>query len=66
MAIKKVWIEEGCIICDACEDACPSVFKVVKDVSCEVIGGINPSEHEDGILDAAEACPVKVIQYEEE
>ncbi|MBP1772574.1 MAG: hypothetical protein H6P99_1737, partial [Holophagaceae bacterium] len=23
MAITKVWIEEGCIVCNACEAECP-------------------------------------------
>ena len=31
MAIKRVWIEEGCISCGMSEDNCPEVFKV-KDV----------------------------------
>ena len=26
MAIKKVWIEEGCIVCNACETTAPEVF----------------------------------------
>ncbi len=28
MAIKTVWIEEGCIMCNACESTCPDVFLV--------------------------------------
>jgi ferredoxin len=35
MAITKVWIEEGCIVCNACETACPEVFHVTED-SCHV------------------------------
>ena len=31
MAITKVWIEEGCIVCNACETACPEVFLVTED-----------------------------------
>jgi ferredoxin len=63
MAISKVWIEEGCIVCDACEDVCPDVFKVTED-SCEVLTGVEYSEFEDEIIEAAEACPVEVIKYE--
>jgi ferredoxin len=28
MAIKTVWIEEGCITCNACDAECPEVFAV--------------------------------------
>jgi NADH-quinone oxidoreductase subunit C len=35
MAITKVWIEEGCIVCNACEAECPDVFLVTAD-SCHI------------------------------
>lgn len=35
MAITKVWIDEGCIVCNACETACPEVFNVTED-SCTI------------------------------
>jgi ferredoxin len=35
MAITKVWIEEGCIVCNACETTCPEVFNVTED-SCTI------------------------------
>jgi len=44
MAITKVWIEEGCIVCNACEAECPEVFKVT-DSSCNVLGAVR----EDGV-----------------
>ena len=44
MAITKVWIEEGCIVCYACEAECPEVFHVT-DSSCN----INGSVREDGV-----------------
>ncbi|HZJ74464.1 MAG TPA: ferredoxin [Perlabentimonas sp.] len=62
MAIKKVWIEEGCISCGLCEEICPEVFKV-EDVAI-VIEGVNYNEFEDGIKESAENCPVEVIKYE--
>jgi ferredoxin len=43
MAITKVWIEEGCIVCNACEAECPDVFHVT-DSSCNVNGSVR----EDG------------------
>jgi ferredoxin len=35
MSIKRVWIEEGCIVCNACETTCPEVFNVTED-SCTI------------------------------
>jgi ferredoxin len=65
--VNKVWIETGCIVCDACESACPEVFSVTEE-TCT----IRPeAEHPEylvkltvAIQDAAEECPVGVIQYE--
>ncbi len=31
--VAKVWIDEDCITCDACQDICPEVFEVVDDTS---------------------------------
>ncbi|HKI89778.1 MAG TPA: ferredoxin [Draconibacterium sp.] len=62
MAIEKVWIEEGCTACGLCEELCPEVFTV--DDEASVIEGVNYSDFEDQIKDAAENCPVEVIQYE--
>ena len=44
MAITKVWIEEGCIVCNACEAECPDVF-LVTDTTCV----IKPDVREDGL-----------------
>ena len=64
MAITRVWIEEGCISCGMSEDNCPEVFKV-KDVGATVIEGADYSGLEEKIKDAANACPVQVIMYDE-
>ncbi|HUU28092.1 MAG TPA: ferredoxin [archaeon] len=64
MAITRVWIEEGCTICGMCEDECPEVFEL-GDESAVIKEEINLSEHEEGIINAVESCPVQVIQYEE-
>ncbi|MDE3245104.1 MAG: NADH-quinone oxidoreductase subunit C [Acidobacteriota bacterium] len=37
MAITKVWIEDGCIVCNACEAECPDVFHVTEE-SCHIKG----------------------------
>ncbi|MEA2043283.1 MAG: ferredoxin [Bacteroidota bacterium] len=61
--MKKVWIEEGCISCGLCEEVCSEVFEV-DDVS-EVKEGADFAANKDDIIEAAEGCPVEVIQYEE-
>ena len=66
MAIKRVWIEEGCISCGMSETNCPEVFKVDDEQgSSTVIEGVDYSLYEADIKEAAEACPVEVIKYEE-
>jgi ferredoxin len=62
MAITKVWIEEGCTACGLCEEICPEVFKVEDEAT--VIEGVNYSDYEEGIREAAENCPVEVIKFE--
>ncbi len=63
MAIKKVWIDEGCIACNLCEEIAEEVFEVQD--SCEVKDGADLSSNEDEIKEAAEGCPVEVIKIEE-
>jgi ferredoxin len=62
MTIKKVWVEEGCTACGLCEELCPDVFTV--DDEASVKEGVNYSDFEDQIVEAAENCPVEVIKYE--
>jgi len=62
MAITKVWIEDGCISCALCSDACPDVF-VMDDVAA-VIAGADFTANEDAVKEAADSCPVEVIKYE--
>ena len=63
MAISKVWVEDGCTLCGLCEDTCPEVFELGDETS-EVKEGVDLNEYEDQIKQAAEECPVEVIQYE--
>lgn len=51
MAIKTVWIEEGCILCSACESESPDVF-VIADGSCFVKGAVREDGTEDENRDA--------------
>ena len=60
-SVSKVWIEDGCIVCDACEDIYEEVFEVTAD-TCIIKDGA-PLDDGLRILDAAEACPVEVIKF---
>ena len=60
--VKKVWIEPGCIVCDACETIFPEVFEV-QDATCVIRPGA-PLTDGVRIQEAAEACPVEVIKFD--
>ncbi len=62
--IVKVYIDEGCIVCDSCEDICPEVFHVTGD-TCIVREGVDFNAHAENIKIAAEDCPTEVIIIEE-
>lgn len=60
-SVSKVWIEPGCIVCNACEDIFPEVFEVTSD-SCIIRPGA-PLDDGLRVQEAAEACPVEVIKF---
>lgn len=60
-SISKVWIEPGCIVCNACEDIYPEVFEVTAD-TCLIRPGA-PLDDGLKVQEAAEACPVEVIKF---
>lgn len=60
-SITKVWIEPGCIVCNACEDIYPEVFEVTSD-TCLIRPGA-PLDDGLKIEESAEACPVEVIKF---
>ena len=31
--VTKVWIEPGCIVCDACENTAPTVFELMLELA---------------------------------
>ena len=62
--IKAVRITPGCISCGTCEAVCPKVF-VVKGVS-EVLPNPDLVANADEIREAADLCPVSVIQVDDE
>lgn len=59
--VAKVWIEPGCIVCNACEDIYKDVFEVLAD-TCIIRPGA-PLDDGLRIQEAAEACPVEVIKF---
>ncbi|MBC8515337.1 ferredoxin [bacterium] len=62
LEISRVWIEKGCIVCNACEEVAPEVFDVQEE-SCIIVPDAS-FEGVSDILDAADACPVEVIKWE--
>ncbi len=65
--VTKVWIEEGCIVCDACETAAPDVFEVLEEtciIRPDAMKVDFTKPRTQNIEDAAEECPVDVIKFE--
>lgn len=60
--VTKVWIEPGCIVCDACEAEAPLVFHVLAD-TC-IVRENAPLDDPASIAAAAEGCPVDVIKFD--
>lgn len=70
MSIKRVWIVEGCISCNLCEDLCPEVFEVPAGETSQTTKGhqrylTGDADMDDKIREAVESCPVEVIEIEE-
>ena len=62
MSQTQVWIEEGCITCNACEETCEPVFDVLED-TCVIKPAVDYKAFNEDIVDAADGCPVDVIKY---
>ena len=58
----KVKINHGCIACGACESVCDAVFSI-EDTA--VVNEAAVAGNEDCVKEAAESCPVGVIEVEE-
>lgn len=57
----KVTVNDGCIGCGACESVCGEVFSI-EDIAIVKESAI--AGNEDCVKEAAEACPVGVIEVE--
>ena len=65
MSLSRVWIEDGCILCNLCVEISPATF-VLEDDYCDVRSDADLDAHEEEIRQAAIDCPVAVIRVEEE
>lgn len=66
MAIKKVWIEPGCIAAGYCNEIAPEVFGLNDFGEGFVEDDADFESNETKIKEAVKNCPVKVIKFEEE
>ena len=71
MGIRRVWIEEGCISCNLCEDLVPEVFEVPAGGTSRTVKRYEKQlkkgpPMEERIREAEESCPVEVIQVEDD
>ena len=69
MTIRKVWIVEGCISCNLCQDLVPDVFEVPPGSTSRTRKGYEKhltgnTEMDERIQEAVDSCPVEVIRAE--
>ena len=60
--MKRVKILPGCISCGTCAVICPEVFEV-KNISV-IKENVDFNKYSDKIEEAADMCPVSVIEIE--
>jgi len=60
----KVSIDDSCVACEKCVEACPDVFEMGDGIA-EVKAAAVPAKHEDAVRQAAEECPVEAIVVQE-
>ena len=57
--MKVVIDRENCIGCGLCASTCPEIFAMADDGKAEVVS--DKITNEAGAVEAADACPVNVI-----
>ena len=65
MGLSRVWILDGCILCNLCREISPDVF-ATDDGHYFVQSDADLDAHEEEIRQAALDCPVDVIRFEED
>ena len=61
--MKKVWVDDTCVACGTCVEICPEVFELEGELATLVEGADLSVDAK--IVEAAEACPVEAIHYEQ-
>ncbi len=66
-AVVRVWIDEGCITCDACEDTFPEVFHVTDDTcfiraEARVDGGYDENRDSKSAVTSEFAAQLEIIE----
>ena len=68
MPIQRIWIDEGCISCNLCEDLAPAVIEVPVGADCTVRQGYLATLADEKVVEqveeAADSCPTEVIIVE--
>ena len=65
MALTRVWVDDGCILCGLCPELAPEVF-VMEDDHCWAKDDADLDSNEEEIRQAAIDCPVGVIRFQED
>lgn len=65
MGLRRVWVEDGCILCNLCAEVAPEVF-VLEDEQCYVRPDADLEQNDESIRQLTIDCPVSVIRYEED
>lgn len=70
MTIRRVWIVEGCISCNLCEDLVPEIFEVPAGDTSRLRKGHEKylkgdPVMEERIREAVDSCPVEVIKADQ-
>ncbi len=61
--MKKVLIDDTCVACGTCVEICPEVFELEGELATIKQGADMSLDKK--IIEAAEACPVEAIHYEQ-
>ena len=61
--MKKVLVDDTCIGCGTCVEICPEVFELEGELATIKQGADMSLDKK--IIEAAEACPVEAISYEQ-
>ena len=68
MTIRKLWIAEGCISCNLCQDLVPEVFEVPAGSTSHARKGheklLVELTMQERVQEAIDSCPVEVIHAE--